>query len=113
MNVTLTLNEISVDQAERILSLVKQKSPESENENKQAEPAEGVPLFDDEPDKKPTADIKTDYAVEDVRKALAELSRTKGKDTAKGLLAKFGAAKVTELKPERFAEVMKAVGEVD
>ena len=35
--------------------------------------------------------------------------KTNGKEAAKKLLEKFGAAKVTELKPEDYAAVMKEV----
>lgn len=111
MNVTLTLNEINVEQANKILALVKnadgkpavQTEPEIDG---------GVPLYDGQPVEKTPTENKYDYAVEDVRKAMAGLAKRKGKDTAKDLLTKFGAAKVTELKPEQFTEVMKAVEEV-
>ncbi len=44
----------------------------------------------------------------DLRARLAELSRDGKADKVKALLAQFGVAKLTELDPSKFAEVMAA-----
>lgn len=41
---------------------------------------------------------------EDVKPLILELTKAKGREVAAGALAKFGAAKGPELKPEQFAE---------
>lgn len=43
-------------------------------------------------------------AYEDVKPLILELTKTKGRESAASALAKFGAAKGPELKPEQFAE---------
>lgn len=107
MNVTLTLNEITVGQAQQVLDLVKS---EKEAEPDRQTPAQSEPVKYEEIN--PVKTVEAEYKVEDIRKALAELARTKGKDEAKKVLTKFGASKVTELESACFADVMKAVEEV-
>ena len=113
MNVTLTLNEITVGQAQKVLDLVRSENEPATDEN-MSNPSEAVKYEEIIPDKqdKPEKPTEDEYKIEDVRKALGELARTKGKDEAKKILTKFGASKVTELKPDCFADVMKAVEEV-
>lgn len=105
MTVTLTLNEISVEQANKILKVAKGEAPKKEAEEtveeSKKEFEEILPQND-----KPT------HSIEDVRKALAELAKTKGKDSAKGILNKFGANKVTELDSSKFDEVMNDISGV-
>lgn len=111
MNVTLTLNEINVEQAERVLDLVKTKKNNHEDEPVKAE--EAAKTFEEiEPAEKNNIETESQYAIEDIRKAFAELAKKKGKDFAKEMLKKFGASKVTELKPDSFEDVMKAIEEV-
>lgn len=45
---------------------------------------------------------------QDAAGAITKLSRTKGRDAAVALLTKFGAAKLPDVKPEQFAEVIQA-----
>lgn len=45
-----------------------------------------------------------DYGVEDCRTALGKLFDAKGRDVAKSALAKFNAARVTELKAEQYID---------
>jgi hypothetical protein len=48
---------------------------------------------------------------QDAATAITKLSRTKGRDTAVAVLAKFGAAKLPDVKPEQFADVIAAANE--
>lgn len=43
------------------------------------------------------------HSIEDVRAALARLNEAKGIATAKGVLAKFGAARISEVKAEDYS----------
>lgn len=45
--------------------------------------------------------------IETVRSAFVQYAKSKGKDQAKAVLAKFNAAKVTELKEDDYSGVMK------
>lgn len=109
MNVTLTLNEITVEQAEKILDLVKTKKVSDEP----VESVEAAKKFEDIKSAEENNNTsESAYAIEDVRKAFGELAKKKGKDFAKEMLKKFGASKVTELSPDIFEEVMKAIEEV-
>lgn len=45
---------------------------------------------------------------QDAAAAITKLSRTKGRDAAVALLSKFGAAKLPDVKPEQFADVIAA-----
>lgn len=54
----------------------------------------------------PAAEPEPTY--QDAAAAITKLSRTKGRDAAVALLAKFGAAKLPDVKPEQFAEIIKA-----
>lgn len=101
MTVTLTLNEISVEKANAVLALIKDfPGPEAADA-----PAEGVPLDDPAPEEPAAV-----YTVEDIRKAFAAYGKAKGKDAAKAVLTRFGAAKVTELDSKHYAAVMEVIG---
>lgn len=108
MTATLTLNDITVELASDILALVK-TAQESEPEQEQ----QGEPLFEEitpssaktETEDKP----EPEYAVEDIRSAFVKYAQSQGKDAAKKLLGKYGASKVTEIPPEKYADIMKEV----
>lgn len=108
MTATLTLNDITVELASDILALVK-TAQESEPEQEQ----QGEPLFEEitpssaktETEDKP----EPEYAVEDIRSAFVKYAQSQGKDAAKELLGKYGASKVTEIPPEKYADIMKEV----
>lgn len=110
MTVTLTLNEISAEQAEKVLDLVKGEKQDTASSAPKSigDPAEYEVIA---PSEKNSADTDVTYTVEDVRKAFSGLAKKKGNDAAKNILKTFGSSKVTELKPECFGEVMKAIGE--
>lgn len=109
MTVTLTLNEITAEQAGNILDFVKSGKPgmASSAPVSMGDPAEYEEIA---PSEKASADTAVTYTIEDVRKAFSDLARKKGSDAAKEILKTFGASKVTELKPVCFGEVMKAIG---
>jgi hypothetical protein len=48
-------------------------------------------------------------AVADLNAAIIGLAKSKGRDAAVAILGEFGAAKVPELKPEQYADVLAAV----
>lgn len=49
--------------------------------------------------------------VEEVRAGLAKLSKTKGKEVAKGLLSDFGVSKITELEENQYSDFLNAIKE--
>ena len=108
MTATLTLNDITVELASEILSLVK-----AAQEDEPAPEQQGEPLFEEitpssaktETEDKP----EPVYAVEDIRSAFVKYAQSQGKDAAKALLGKYGASKVTEIPPEKYADIMKEV----
>lgn len=103
MNVTLTLNEITVEQAERVLDLVKDNKENVESENSAA--VEETKTYEDIV---PAKEEKT-YTVEEVRKAFSDMAKEKGKDKAKELLQQFGASKVTELRKDYYSAIMELI----
>lgn len=110
MTATLTLNDITVELASDILALVK-TAQESEPEQEQEQQSE--PLFEEitpSSAKTKTEDKpEPEYAVEDIRSAFVKYAQSQGKDAAKELLGKYGASKVTEIPPEKYADIMKEV----
>ena len=52
------------------------------------------------------------YAVEDVRRALGDLSKSAGREQAKAVLTNLGYSKVTDIPPEKYAEAMHKIKEV-
>lgn len=113
MTVTLTLNEITTEQAEQILDLLRGGSA-----TVKAEPAAKTERiipeeFEDMPSPAPELTEETEevtHTIEEVRSALSKLGKAKGKEAAKAILTKFGVSKVTELKAEQYGAVLKEVG---
>ena len=65
-----------------------------------------------EPESEPeSGDDETAYTVEDVRAAMRTLSKNKGNDTAKAILAKLGVKSVSNLKPEQRVAARKMIEE--
>lgn len=113
MTVTLTLNEITPDQAEQVLDLLRgvkapDKVPEKTAKAEKIEPDE----FEDVPTAAEdlTEETEESHTIEEVRSALAKLGKAKGKEAAKAVLAKFGVTKVTDLKVGDYGAVLKEVG---
>ena len=116
MTVTLTLNEITTEQAEQVLDLLRGGNAtvkaESAAKTEKITPEE----FEDMPSPAPDLTEETEEAeevshtIEEVRSALSKLGKAKGKEAAKAILTKFGVSKVTELKAEQYGAVLKEVG---
>ena len=69
-----------------------------------AQEAEAAPAEETAPDtESPT------YTLEEVRKAFGDLSKAKGKDTAKGILSEMGYTKVTEIPADKYPEAMEKI----
>ena len=111
MTATLTLNDMTIEQAGAVLSLV-EEIQKADKPVTPEEAREGVEIFAPptpaEDLTEETAD-EPEYTIEQVRAAFTKYAKTNGKEAAKKLLEKFGAGKVTELKPEDYAAVMKEV----
>lgn len=75
------------------------KSAAAVGETKETSAAAGVPA-------------PPQHTIEEVRAAFSEYARAKGKDKAKELLLKYGAAKVTELKAENYDAAIRDIREV-
>ncbi len=74
--------------------------------------AEPTPVEPEESEETPApaAEAET-YTVEEVRAALANLSKMKGRETAKAILTALGVKSVSNLQPEQFAEAMQMIKE--
>lgn len=119
MTATLTLNDMTIEQAGAVLSLLEkmQGADSCIDKADTAAPDDGIPLFEDTPSSAEdlmaeTAEVPADepvYTIEQVRAAFTKYAKRDGKEAAKKLLEKFGAGKVTELKKTDYAAVMKEV----
>lgn len=52
------------------------------------------------------------YTIEDVRAAIAEVSKKKGREAAKDILTELGVKSVSNLKPDQYADAMRLAKEV-
>ena len=115
MTATLTLNDMTIEQAGAVLSLLNemQNAADCADKADSAAHADGVPLFEDTPSAAEDLMAETAnepvYTIEQVRAAFTKYAKTNGREAAKKLLEKFGAGKVTELKENDYAAVMKEV----
>ena len=114
MTANLTLNDLTIEQASALLTLLEQLKGAETITQEQVQ--EGVPLFEEpapaqaaESPAPDTADSPVSYTIEQVRAAFTKYAKTNGKEAAKELLIKYGAGKVTELKESDYAAVMKEV----
>jgi glutamate synthase domain-containing protein 3 len=111
MTATLTLNDMTIEQASAVLTL----AAELEKENKAITPEEaheGVEIFAPlsvAEDLTEETEEEPEYAIEQVRAAFTKYAKQNGKEAAKKLLEKFGAGKVTELKKTDYTAVMREV----
>ena len=118
MTVTLTLNEITAEQASEVLDLLRKNKEDAVDEaikdtakipapaRKAKKPVEST----EETDPEMFEDVTpTEHTIEEVRAALAKLSKAKGKDAAKEVLTQFDVNKVTELTKDQYAAVLEAV----
>lgn len=119
MTVDLTLNDMTIENANAVLALLlgRRSTEEKGTAEKAPAPDDGIPLFEDTPSAAEdlmaeTAEVPADepaYTIEQVRAAFTKYAKTNGREAAKKLLEKFGAGKVTELKENDYAAVMKEV----
>lgn len=72
----------------------------------EAEKAPTVKTLED-----PAAEEESKYTLEEVRKALGDLSKAKGKEIAKGILTQFNVSKVTDLDTSQYNAAMQAIKE--
>lgn len=111
MTATLTLNDMTIEQASAVLTLAAEL--EKAEKSAAAEQAqEGVEIFAPPTPAEDLAEETADepeYAIEQVRAAFTKYAKTNGKEAAKKLLEKFGAGKVTELKKTDYTAVMREV----
>ena len=114
MTANLTLNDLTIEQASALLTLLEQLKGAETTTPEQAQ--EGVPLFEEpapaqatESPAPETANSPVSYTIEQVRAAFTKYAKTNGKEAAKELLIKYGAGKVTELKESDYEAVMKEV----
>ena len=111
MTATLTLNDMTIEQAGAVLSLVEEMQ-KADKPVTPEEAREGVEIFAPpsvaEDYTEETAD-EPEYTIEQVRAAFTKYAKQNGKEAAKKLLEKFGAGKVTELKKTDYAAIMKEV----
>ena len=111
MTATLTLNDMTIEQAGAVLSLVE----EMQKADKPVPPEmarEGVEIFAPPSVAEDLAEETSEepeYAIEQVRAAFTKYAKQNGKEAAKKLLEKFGAGKVTELKKTDYAAIMREV----
>lgn len=61
------------------------------------------------PEPVPAADENAAYTIEQVRTAFSALSKSKGKEAAKGILADLGVARVPDLPKNKYAEAMARI----
>lgn len=67
-------------------------------------------LEGDEPKKEEIKEIKVTeklYSLEDVRAKLADVSRAGFTDEVRGLIEKYGASKLSDIEPSKYADLMK------
>lgn len=111
MTATLTLNDMTIEQAGAVLSLVEEMQ-KADKPVTPEEAQEGVEIF---APPTPAEDLteeteeEPEYAIEQVRAAFTKYAKQNGKEAAKKLLEKFGAGKVTELKKTDYAAIMREV----
>ena len=74
------------------------------------EPEDDTEMPEDvSPEPVPAADENAAYTIEQVRTAFSVLSKSKGKEAAKGILADLGVARVPDLPKDKYAEAMARI----
>ncbi|EGG93546.1 hypothetical protein IMCC1989_1088 [gamma proteobacterium IMCC1989] len=105
---TEATNELtnSINSLIAVMSAGKDIAPKKIKDN--AKPLKKVETTEEEPEASESEKV---IGVEDVRAALIDLAKAKGKDAAKDLLAEHKAKKVGDLKETKYAEVYDAAVE--
>ena len=73
---------------------------------------EAPPIDEAPPTEEKTAAAEEQPTLEEVRAVLAEISRSGKTAEMKALLSKFGAAKLSDVKPEQYASLLQKAREV-
>ena len=73
---------------------------------------EAPPIDEAPPTEEKTAAAEEQHTLEEVRAVLAEISRSGKTAEMKALLSKFGAAKLSDVKPEQYASLLQKAREV-
>ena len=89
---------------------VKAEEPATVEEVMPEPQGESVPM-DVAPDPEPAAVPEPEIQLPDMRKAVRELVKAKGRDAAKDVLARFGAKGASSLKPEDYPAALAALKE--
>jgi len=104
-----TVDKIGVGQA--IQDAVKQHPVNDKSWVAEAEKAPIVQTTDEETSQETVETEEPKFTLEEVRKALGDLAKAKGKDIAKGILTQFNVSKVTDLDKTQYNDAMKAIKE--
>lgn len=107
INLNLT---VSIDLAMKILAIMKENEiPEAIGNLSEYE--EIAPQVKQEVAPKKVETEQSNTTLDDIRKAFVELSRTKGKDIAKQVIANLGFKRVTEIPEDMFNTALSKVKE--
>lgn len=107
INLNLT---VSIDLAMKILAIMKENEiPEAIGDLSEYE--EIAPQVEQEVAPKKVETEQSNTTLDDIRKAFVELSRTKGKDIAKQVIANLGFKRVTEIPEDMFNTALSKVKE--
>lgn len=107
INLNLT---VSIDLAMKILAIMKENEiPEAIGNLSEYE--EIAPQVKQEVTPKKVEPMQSNTTLDDIRKAFVELSRTKGKDIAKQVIANLGFKRVTEIPEDMFNTALSKVKE--
>jgi hypothetical protein len=107
INLNLT---VSIDLAMKILAIMKENEiPEAIGDLSEYE--EIAPQVKQEVAPKKVETEQSNTTLDDIRKAFVELSRTKGKDIAKQVIANLGFKRVTEIPEDMFNTALSKVKE--
>ena len=82
-------------------SVESRPAADEQPEAAQADPPASAPAVEAGPEE--------DVSYDDVKRAVLDLAKTRGRDAAVEVLESFGVSKATELKPEQYAAALKAL----
>lgn len=107
INLNLT---VSIDLAMKILAIMKENEiPEAIGNLSEYE--EIAPQVKQEVTPKKVEPMQSNTTLDDIRKAFVELSKSKGKDVAKQVIANLGFKRVTEIPEDMFNIALSKVKE--
>lgn len=101
---------VSIDLAMKILAIMKENEiPEAVGNLSEYE--EIAPQVKQEVTPKKVEPMQSNTTLDDIRKAFVELSKSKGKDVAKQVIANLGFKRVTEIPEDMFNTALSKVKE--